>query len=85
LQVPFFREPGNFGDADALVEGHCGVAPPNGPSVVDADAMASAHQDGVQFLFGDGSVHFLTKSIDLTVYQALATRAGGEPVGGGDF
>jgi type II secretory pathway pseudopilin PulG len=79
-QVPFFRAAGQFGDADALVEGHCGIAAPNNPSVTDADATASAHATGVQFLFGDGSVRLIDKGIDLSVYQALATRAGGETI-----
>ncbi len=81
-QVPFFRAPGNFGDADALVLGHCGTAAPNDPAVVDADAFASAHQVGVNFLFGDGSVRLITNAVNLTAYQALATRAGGEAVDG---
>jgi prepilin-type processing-associated H-X9-DG protein len=80
VQVTFFRLPGQFGDADALVDGHCGVAAPNDPAVTDADAMASAHATGVQFLFGDGSVRLIGKGIDLNVYQALATRAGGETI-----
>jgi type II secretory pathway pseudopilin PulG len=84
-QVPFFRAPGNFGDADALVLGHCGVAAPNDPKVVDADAMASAHQVGVQFLFGDGSVRLIDNSISLSIYQALATRAGGDLANGDGF
>jgi prepilin-type processing-associated H-X9-DG protein len=50
------------------------------PLVFDADATASFHRDGVNFLFGDGSVHPITNSINGTVYEALLTRSGGEPV-----
>jgi hypothetical protein len=39
----------------------------------------------VPFLFGDGSVHYLGNGIAVPVWMALATRAGGEPVGGGDY
>jgi prepilin-type processing-associated H-X9-DG protein len=38
------------------------------------------HPGGVNFLFADGSVHFLANGIDLVTYQALSTRAGGEIV-----
>ncbi len=58
---------------------------PNNPLVFDADATASFHVSGVNFLFGDGSVHAITNSVSGTVYEALLTRAGGEPVGGDDY
>src|SRR5262249_9259856 len=41
----------------------------------------SAHGVGANFLFCDGHVRFLTPSIDFVTFKALATRAGGEPVG----
>jgi prepilin-type N-terminal cleavage/methylation domain-containing protein/prepilin-type processing-associated H-X9-DG protein len=62
----------------ALVLGHCGAHPPNNPSVTDADALASMHPIGVNFLFGDGSVQYVNSFIDLGVYDALATRSGGD-------
>jgi prepilin-type N-terminal cleavage/methylation domain-containing protein len=40
----------------------------------------SAHPGVVPFLFGDGAVRFVPVSASLPVLQALATRAGGEPV-----
>lgn len=43
-------------------------------------AFGSEHPGGVTFALGDGSVHFLSESIDATVYQALGSRAGGEVV-----
>ncbi len=68
-------------DPAALVMGHCGPHLPNDPFVTDADATSSFHPGGVQFLFGDGSVHFISSSISRQVYDALASRAGGEVVG----
>jgi prepilin-type N-terminal cleavage/methylation domain-containing protein/prepilin-type processing-associated H-X9-DG protein len=44
----------------------------------------SFHTGGANFLFADGSVHFLPAAIDIRVLAALATRAGGEVVGGVD-
>ena len=41
----------------------------------------SRHTGGVNVLFCDGSVHFISNSISLQTWQALATRAGGEVVG----
>jgi prepilin-type N-terminal cleavage/methylation domain-containing protein/prepilin-type processing-associated H-X9-DG protein len=41
----------------------------------------SMHDGGAQFLFADGSVHFLSYEIDGNIYRALGTRNGGEVVG----
>jgi prepilin-type N-terminal cleavage/methylation domain-containing protein/prepilin-type processing-associated H-X9-DG protein len=40
----------------------------------------SLHTAGANFLFADGSVHFLSYGTSNTTMQALATRAGGEVV-----
>jgi len=39
---------------------------------------------GVNVCFGDGSVRFVRDSISITTWRVLATRAGGEVIGG-DF
>ncbi len=41
----------------------------------------SRHVNGVNVLFCDGSVHFITNSVSMTTWQALATRAGNDTVG----
>ncbi len=44
--------------------------------------FASMHAGGGgNFLFGDGSAHFKSQTIDNFIYNATATRAGGELVG----
>ncbi len=50
---------------------------PNHPAS-HLDDFASFHPTGAQFVFADGSVHLLPSNIDHAVYQALATRKGGE-------
>ncbi|HJT78442.1 MAG TPA: DUF1559 domain-containing protein [Gemmataceae bacterium] len=79
-QDPSIRSPGDYSGASALVLGHCGPHLPNDNLVTDADAMSSGHTQGVQFLFGDCSVHTIPNSISQSVYDALATRAGDEVV-----
>ncbi len=46
------------------------------------DDFGSRHPAGTNFVFADGSAHLITETIDLDVYRALATRAGGEVVPG---
>lgn len=41
----------------------------------------SMHEGGCNFLFADGSVHFLSYGMDPATVTALATRAGGEVYG----
>jgi prepilin-type processing-associated H-X9-DG protein len=44
------------------------------------DDFASYHPGGVHFLYGDGSVQRINNQIDLSIYQALCTRNGGEAI-----
>lgn len=48
-------------------------------------SFRSDHVGGVQFVFVDGSVHFLTDSIDALVLDALATRAAAEVIDATSF
>jgi prepilin-type N-terminal cleavage/methylation domain-containing protein/prepilin-type processing-associated H-X9-DG protein len=41
----------------------------------------SSHPGGAQFVFADGSVHFLTETINYTTYQSLGDRRDGRPIG----
>jgi prepilin-type N-terminal cleavage/methylation domain-containing protein len=79
---PFLQAPGNYGAEVTFVMCHAGPTGPNSPGVYDADSTSSPHRTGVPFVFGDSSVHYLSNSIDINVWMALATRAGGEPVNG---
>jgi prepilin-type N-terminal cleavage/methylation domain-containing protein/prepilin-type processing-associated H-X9-DG protein len=74
---------GNAELASALVLSHGSRSHiPNDQLVFDADATSSYHLGGVQFLFGDGSVHMIANTINGMVYEALLTRAGNEPITG---
>ena len=42
--------------------------------------MGSAHPAGMNAVFADGSVHFISQGIALQTYRALATINGGEVV-----
>ena len=57
---------------------------PNTATPYESDAFRAArsnHSNGVNVLFGDGSVHFINNSVSLVTWRALATRAGGEVPG----
>ena len=45
----------------------------------------SFHDGGANMLFADGSVHFLSQNINIAVFAALCTKAGGENVSGVDY
>jgi len=44
------------------------------------DDFYSQHPGGMNVVFADGHVAFLSNSMDEGTFQALSTRAGGEPV-----
>jgi type II secretory pathway pseudopilin PulG len=82
---PFLQSPGDFGAEVTLLMCHAGDTGPNTPGVFDADSTSSPHRVGVPFLFGDGSVHFISNNISIATWMALATRAGREPISGDDY
>jgi prepilin-type N-terminal cleavage/methylation domain-containing protein len=45
----------------------------------------SFHVGGVQMAFADGSIHFVSDSVPLAIFRAIATRAGREVVNQGDL
>ena len=63
---------------DALVLSHTGED--RGPNSVrpHADQYWSRHPGGAQFVLADGSVKFVKEQIGFVIFQALATRFGGE-------
>ena len=78
---------GNFGSCLRFAGG---VTTSGGPpdytinynkTLADSDlSFASSHPGGAQFLFADGSVHFLTEGIDSEQYRRLGNRNDGLPV-----
>jgi prepilin-type processing-associated H-X9-DG protein len=53
-----------------------------GASLIGPGGYSSYHPGGVNLLFADGSVRFISVNVDRVVLRALMTIAGGEPVGG---
>jgi prepilin-type N-terminal cleavage/methylation domain-containing protein/prepilin-type processing-associated H-X9-DG protein len=76
------------GSAGVLCLGNIGYASemhtPNNP-LNRVEDFSSQHTGGANFVFADGSVHFIPDSIDPVVWHALGTRAGGESVPALDF
>jgi prepilin-type N-terminal cleavage/methylation domain-containing protein/prepilin-type processing-associated H-X9-DG protein len=54
------------------------IAPGSASVTYRSATFRGDHTNGVNFLFGDGSVHFLSNGMQLSTYQALSTRNGGE-------
>jgi prepilin-type N-terminal cleavage/methylation domain-containing protein/prepilin-type processing-associated H-X9-DG protein len=64
---------------DGSVPGPCPVSCSNNSEVY------GFHTNGANVVFADGSVHFLSKSMNLCTLAALTTRAGGEVVNASEF
>lgn len=69
----------DYGEALVLAHGNTTHVPSADFPIYDPDTFYSTHAGaGANFLFGDGSVHFLTSGINPTTFQSLCTMAGGE-------
>ncbi len=57
------------------------TSPQNMFDARDDDSAFSFHAGGAQFVFGDGSVHFMSQNIENITYSGMYTRNGGEVLG----
>jgi len=83
--TPYTPPPGppydnaDYDEALVLAHGNATHLPSADFPFYDPDTFWSMHTPrGANFLFGDGSVHFLSSAIDPLTYQYLCTIAGGE-------
>jgi prepilin-type processing-associated H-X9-DG protein len=72
----------DFGEALVLAHANATHLPSADFPIYDPDTFYSMHPGkGANFLFGDGSVRWLTNGINPAAFQALGTIAGGESPG----
>ena len=72
----------DYDEALILAHGNATHAPSADFPIFDPDTFYSMHTgNAANFLFGDGSVHFLNSGIDPYTFQNMCTVAGGEPPG----
>ena len=68
-------------DLEPVYIQYCGLGFANDNATDQAYQNANSnHPGGANFLFADGSVHFLKSSIAIKTYWALGTKAGGEVI-----
>lgn len=82
--APYSLPPGpaydNADFGEAMVLAHCNATHlPNADfPIFDPDVFYSKHPNGANFLLGDGSVRFISSSVNPSTYQALSTIGGSE-------
>lgn len=85
--TPYTPPPGlpydnaDFGEAFVLAHGNADHTPNRQFPFFDPDVFFSRHTGGVQYVLCDGSVRFISSSIDGFTYQYLTTIAGGDRIG----
>jgi prepilin-type processing-associated H-X9-DG protein len=72
----------DYGEAFILSHANASHLPNSDFPVFDPDVFYSYHTGGCHFLMGDGSVRFISSSVNGSTYQALGTIAGNETLGG---
>jgi prepilin-type processing-associated H-X9-DG protein/prepilin-type N-terminal cleavage/methylation domain-containing protein len=76
---------GRTGPSSDIISGSIpGGNTPNNPAA-GADDFWSRHPGGCNFLFCDGSVRFIKGTVAPMVFTGLASRAGGEIIGGNQY
>ena len=78
------RTPVKMWGADGrTLDGSPFIPDPKNPYLVGG--FGSHHEHGANFGFGDGSVRFVSETVQRDVYRRLANRADGEMISDGDF
>jgi prepilin-type processing-associated H-X9-DG protein len=76
---------GRTGPSSDIISGSIpGGSTPNHPGA-GADTFWSRHPGGCEFLLCDGSVRFVKETLAPQIFQALASRTGGEVIGADQY
>jgi prepilin-type N-terminal cleavage/methylation domain-containing protein/prepilin-type processing-associated H-X9-DG protein len=72
-------------NADGSLQGQGPLLTPRAVNATNDNEPFSFHPGGVNLLFADGHVQFISESVRLEVFAALCTRAAGEVINGADY
>jgi len=78
--LPTYGSPSQVAGAVVAINSAAHYPAVNHTFDVQTRTFGSYHEGGCHFTMADGSVHFVSENVDLTIYQQMGKRADGLPI-----